>query len=167
MVATENDVMKSETYVKEYYDSYYLVFNRGGMTLVAPRYARLFHGILYQISKLLNVETMIEDKTEFMVKARQKTRIHLPAWAKKLEVLAEGVCMVNPEKACRGLMEEIVAKIFNSKGSSVLKRYHSIFLARGGKHASRSTLRESVKQQGLGRKDGKNSTGRNLPAESM
>ena len=156
MVAKEKDIMDSESYVKEYYDSYFLVFNRGDRTLIAPRYAKLFHGILYQISKLLSVEEMIEEKTEFMLKARQETRMHLPAWAKKLEVLAEGVYMVNPEKACKGLMEEIVAKVFNSKGNSVLKRYHSIFLARGGKHASRSTLRESVKQQGLGRKDGKN-----------
>jgi hypothetical protein len=47
------------------------------------------------------------------------------------------------------------------------QQYHSIYLARGGKHASRSMLRESVKQQGLGRKDGKNSAGRNQPAASM
>ena len=47
------------------------------------------------------------------------------------------------------------------------QQYHSIYLARGGKHASCSMLRESVKQQGLGRKDGKNSAGRNQPAASM
>jgi hypothetical protein len=67
---------------------------------------------------------LIEDKIEFMVKARQETRIQdLPgAWAKTLEVqAAEGVYVMNPENACRGLMEEIVAKIFNFKGSSVLK----------------------------------------------
>ena len=90
MVAKEKDIMDSESYVKEYYDSYFLVFNRGDRTLIAPRYAKLFHGILYQISKLLSVEEMIEEKTEFMLKARQETRIHLPAWAKKLEVLAGG-----------------------------------------------------------------------------
>jgi hypothetical protein len=151
MVAKEKNIINNPEYVSKYYDAYYLVFNRGDMTLIAPRYANLFHGILYQIVSFLNMKNMVEEKTDFMVNARAKTKMNLPAWSKKLEQLAEGVHLVNPEKACSGLMTEIVTKVFNSRGSSVLKRYHSMFLARGGKQASRSTLREAVKQQGLGR----------------
>ena len=151
MVAKEKNIINNAEYVSKYYDAYYLVLNRGGMTLIAPRYANLFHGILFQIVSFLNMEKMVEEKTDFMVNARAKTKMNLPAWSKKLEQLAEGVHLVNPEKACSGLMAEIVTKVFNSRGSSVLKRYHSMFLARGGKQASRSTLREAVKQQGLGR----------------
>jgi hypothetical protein len=48
--------------------------------------------------------------------------------------------MVNPEKACHELLSEIAQKTFNSKGSAVLKRYYSIFLARGGKESSQCTF---------------------------
>jgi hypothetical protein len=67
-----------------------------------------------------------------------------------IQRLSEGVHLVNAKKACTALMSEIVQKTFHAKVSSVIKRYHSMFLARGGKEASRSSLREVRKQEGLG-----------------
>ena len=151
VVATEDEISCNEDYCSKYYDSYYVVLNRGDMTLVSPRYAELFHKILFQISKMLNVIKMVENRNKFMEQARDEVARNLPAWSKDLERRAEGVYMVNPEKTCEELLSEIVTKIFNSKGNAVLKRYYSMFLARGGKEqSSRSTLRESRKQEGLG-----------------
>ena len=95
---------------------------------------------------------MVENRNKFMEQPRDEVARNLPSWSKDLERRAEGVYMANPEKACEELLSEIVTKIFNSKGNAVLKRYYSIFLARGGKEqSSRSTLRESRKQEeGLG-----------------
>ena len=123
------------------------------MTLVSPRrYVELFHKILFQMSKILNVIKMVENRNKFMEQARDEVARNLPSWwSEDLERRAEEVYMVNPEKACEELLSEIVTKIFNSKGNAVLKRYYSMFLARGGKEqSSRSTLRESRKQEGLG-----------------
>ena len=107
---------------------------------------------------------MVEDKNKFMSIARERvTKNIVPGWSKRLEILSEGVHLMNPEKACHDLLEEIIAKTFNSKGSAVLKRYHSMFLARGGKEASQSSLRESRKQEGLGRKQNKKTQKFNLP----
>ena len=104
------------------------------------------------MSKILNVIKMVENRNEFMEQARDEVARNLPSWSKDLERRAEGVYMVNPEKACEELLSEIVTKIFNSKGNAVLKQYYSMFLARGGKEQSScwSTLRESRKQKGLG-----------------
>jgi len=151
LVATEHEISCNEEYCTKYYDTYYVVLNRGDMTLVSPRYADLFHKILFQMSKILNVMKMVENRNKFMEQARDEVARNLPSWSKELERRAEGVYMVNPEKACEALLSEIVTKIFNSKGNAVLKRYYSMFLARGGKEqSSRSTLRESRKQEGLG-----------------
>lgn len=93
----------------------------------------------------------IENRSNFMTNARDEVKRNLPAWSKEIQLRATGVYMVDPEKTCRELLSEIVEKIFNSKGNAVLKRHYSMFLARGGKEqSSRSTLRESRKQEGLG-----------------
>ena len=113
------------------------------MTLVSPRYAHLFHEILWEIAKCLNVNKMVEEKNGLFELARREINDNLPAWSMQLQSIAEGVHMVNPEKACHELLSEIVQKTFNSKGSAVLKRYYSIFLARGGKESSQCTLLES------------------------
>ena len=120
------------------------------MTLVSPRYAHLFHEILWEIAKCLNVNKMVEEKNGLFELARREINDNLPAWSMQLQSIAEGVHMVNPEKACHELLSEIVQKTFNSKGSAVLKRYYSIFLARGGKESSQCNLLESRKQEGRG-----------------
>jgi hypothetical protein len=152
MVAKEKDIADDDHYLEKYYDQYYSILNNGDMTLVAPRYAHLFHGILYQITMSLNMKKMLEEKNKWMAMARERIEGNLHLWATKLQILAEGVHMVNPEKACHELLTEIVRKIFNSKGNAVLKRYYAMFLARGGRQSSRSSLRESRKQEGLARK---------------
>ena len=96
------------------------------------------------------MKKMVEDKGEFVKIAREKVDRHLPEWSVELQRRSEGVHLVNAEKACTALMSEIVQKTFNAKVSSVIKRYHSKFLARGGKEASQSSLREVRKQEGLG-----------------
>ena len=151
-VKIEDDIAPNKEYVEKYCDPYYVILNRGDMTFVAPRYAPFFHRILFEKAKCVNMKNMVEDKNKFMSIARERVTKNIPAWSKKLEILSEGVHLVNPEKACHDLLEEIIAKTFNSKGSAVLKRYHLMFLARGGKEASQSSLRESRKQEGLGRK---------------
>jgi len=152
MIAVEDDVRNDEEYLTTYYDTYYVILNRGDMTLVAPRYAKLFHGMLFQIARSVNITKMVEDKNMFLLKARAEVKKHLPAWSKSLLILSDGVHLVHPEKACCELLEEILEKTFNAKGSAVLKRYRSMYLARGGKEASQSSLRETQKQSGLGRK---------------
>jgi hypothetical protein len=99
------------------------------MALVSPRYAELFHKILFQMSKMLNVIKMVENRNKFMEQARDEVARNLPSWSKDLERRAEGVYMVNPEKACEELLSEIVT-IFNSKGNAVLKRYYSMSCSR-------------------------------------
>ena len=152
MVALEADIVDNDEYLSKYYDSYYVILNRGDMTLVSPRYITLCHEILYKISMRVNMKKMIENKGEFVIIAREMVEKNLPAWSVELRRLSEGVHLVNAEKACNALMSEIVQKTFNAKVSSVIKRYHSMFLARGGKEASRSSLREVRKQEGLGSK---------------
>ena len=113
------------------------------MTLVSPRYAHLFHEILWEIAKCLNVNKMVEEKNGLFELARREINDNLPAWSMQPQSIAEGVHMVNPEKACHALLSEIFQKTFNSKGSAVLKRYYSIFLARGGKESLQCILLES------------------------
>jgi len=108
--------------------------------------------MLFQIARSVNITKMVEDKNMFLLKARAEVKKHLPAWSKSLLILSDGVHLVHPEKACCELLEEILEKTFNAKGSAVLKRYRSMYLARGGKEASQSSLRETQKQSGLGRK---------------
>jgi hypothetical protein len=60
--------------------------------------------------------------------------------------------MVDPGKACCELLSDVVHKTFNAKANTMLKRYHSMFLARGGKEALRSSLRETRKHEGLGKR---------------
>ena len=96
---------------------------------------------------------LIENRNKFIENARDEVAKNLPCWSEDLQRGAEGVHMVNPEKVRQELLSEIIQKIFNSKGNAVLKRYYSMFLARGGKEvSSRSSLRESRKQEGLGKR---------------
>ena len=149
LVATEDDMSRGLLAVPRFVLRH---LNRGNMTLVSPRYVDLFHQILFQISRSLNVVKKIENRSNFMTNARDEVMRNLSAWSKEIQLRATGgVYMVDPEKTCRELLSEIVEKIFNSKGNAVLKRHYSMFLARGGKEqSSRSTLRESRKQEGLG-----------------
>ncbi len=151
MMARESDIRTDKAYMSMYYDTYYVVLNRGDMTLVAPRYIKFFHGVLYQIARSVNMKNMVEDTNKFMSNARAEVNHHVPAWSKTLKILSDGVHLVNPEKSCHELLKEIVEKTFNSKASAVLKRYRSMFLARGGKQASQSSLRDTQKHSGLGR----------------
>ena len=167
LVATEGEIANNKEYVKLYYDAYYMVLNRGDMTLVSPRYADLFHKILYKIVCCLNVKKVIEDNDECMNIARTEVNRNLPYWAAELKRLAEGVYLVDPDKACTELLDEIVKKIFNSRGNAVLKRYYSMYLARGGKAASQSSQRESRKHEGLGRANKKQKTDTIPPAASL
>ena len=99
------------------------------------------------------MKNMVEDTNKFMSNARSEVNNHLPAWSKTLEILlSDGVHLVNPEKACHELLKEIIQKTFNSKASAVLKQYRLMFLDRGGKQASQSSLRDTQKHSGLGRK---------------
>jgi len=152
IVAKEEDIENNEEYMSKYYDQYYSILNRGGMTLVSPRFAGFFHRILVEITRYLNTKKMREEKDQWMKLSRQRIERDLPVWSRELQSLAEGVHMINPEKACKELLEEIVRKTFNSQGNAVLKRYYAFFLARGGKESSRSTLRESRKQEGIERR---------------
>jgi hypothetical protein len=61
--------------------------------------------------------------------------LKLPKWSEKLqEVLSQGVHMVDPGKACRELLSNVVHKTFNAKANTMLKWYHSML--HGGKEAS-------------------------------
>ena len=61
--------------------------------------------------------------------------------------------MENNTTACEEVMREVVVKMFNSKGNSIMKRYFSTYLARGGKKASQSSSCELRKHEGLGKKE--------------
>jgi hypothetical protein len=64
--------------------------------------------------------------------------------------LTVGLLLSKPKEACSQILTEIITKTFNAKGNSIMKRYYSCFLARGGKKSSLFTNRESRKQEGLG-----------------
>jgi hypothetical protein len=152
MIAKESDIAGNEEYLALYYDQYMGVLNDGGLTLVAPRYANLFHVILYQIALSCNTQKMVENRNECMAIARLQVMKQLPGWAVKLEVLTAGLLLTKPKEACTQILTEIITKTFNAKGNSIMKRYYSCFLARGGKKSSLSSNRESRKHEGLGRK---------------
>ncbi len=123
------------------------VLNDGGLTLVAPRYANLFHGILYQIVLSCNAQKMVENRNECMAIARLPVMNQVPGWAVKLEVLTAGLLLSKPKEACTTqILTEIITKTFNAKGNSIMKRYYSCFLARGGKKSALSSNRESRKK---------------------
>jgi hypothetical protein len=150
MVAKEDDIAGEEEYLTLYYDQYMGVLNDGGLTLVAPRYANLFHGILYQIALSCNTQKMVENRNECMAIARSHVMNQVPGWAVKLEALTAGLLLSKPKEACTQILTEIITKTFNAKGNSIMKRYYSCFLARGGKKSSLSSNRESRKHEGLG-----------------
>jgi hypothetical protein len=152
MVAKEGDIARNKEYLALYYDQYFGVLNHGGLTLVAPRYANLFHGILYQIAMCCNMPKMVENRNDCMRMARKTVMDQVPGWAEKVEVLTFGLQLSIPKEACRQILTEIITKMFNAKGNSILKRYYACYLARGGKKSSLSSNRESRKQEGLGRK---------------
>ena len=75
------------------------------------------------------------------------------SWALQLEKLTAQLPLCNPKKGNEEILKEIVCKLFNAKGNSILKRYFSTYLARGGKKASQSSSRELRKHEGLGKKE--------------
>ena len=152
MVAREGDIAGNEEYLQMYYDQYMGVLNQGGLTLVAPRYASLFHGILYHMALCCNTQKMVENRNEFMSIARKTVMAQVPGWAITLEELTVGLLLSKPKEACSQILTEIITKTFNAKGNSIMKRYYSCFLARGGKKSSLSSNRESRKHEGIGRK---------------
>ena len=95
---------------------------------------------------------MIESRDTFMKNARTRVMNQVPHWANKLEEIITGLPLSNPKLASETAMKQVVTKVFNAKGNSVMKRYFSMYLARGGKKASQSTSRELRKQEGLGKK---------------
>jgi hypothetical protein len=60
--------------------------------------------------------------------------------------------LFQPKEACSQILREVITKTFNAKGNSIMKRYYSSVLARGGKKSSLSSNRECRKQEGLGKK---------------
>ena len=109
IAATEEDIKDNNEYCSKYYDSYYVILNRGDMTIVSPRYVDLFHQILFQISRNLNVVKMIENQNNFLENARANVERNLPAWSKEFQRRAEGVFMVDPEKASYVVVVVILA----------------------------------------------------------
>ena len=153
MRVKEEDIINDQDYITKYYDSYYAILNRGGLTLIAPRYIQLFHGILFHISQYVNQTKMVEERDEFLKLARSQVMKQVPHWSLKLEAITNGLPLLNSQTATKEVMRELVTKIFNSRGNSIIKRYYSTYLARGGKTASQSSSRELRKQEGLGKKE--------------
>ena len=153
MIAKEEDICENKEYLENHYDQYFRILNGGGLTLVSPRYSKLFHNILFEVAKKVNVYAINTEKSEVMKKARAEIWATLPGRAKLLaEDHLKGLPLNNAKVSCLDLLQEIVTKLFNSKANSILKRYYSTYLARGGKKSSRSTQRELRKHEGLGKK---------------
>jgi len=87
-----------------------------------------------------------------MALAREEVMMNMSTWTLSLKEITNDLHLQNREVSCSTLLNEIIEKAFNAKANSVMKRYQSIFLARGGKHASQSTMREERKFEGKGRK---------------
>ena len=119
---------------------------------MSPHYVQLMHGILFQISLKLNTSKLLECRSSLMKEAQTHVLKAAPVWASKMIVLTEGLPLENSITANEEVMKELVVKIFNSKGNSIIKRYYSTYLARGGKKASQSSSRELRKQEGLGKR---------------
>ena len=77
----------------------------------------------------------------------------LPEWVEELqEISAIELNLEDPMKTCQSLLCTIIRKVFNARTNMVLKRYQSTHLARGGKKAVKSSLRDDLKHMGKGRK---------------
>jgi len=96
---------------------------------------------------------MLDEPNDYMKTARAEVDKELHTWwGTMLQIMSsEGVHMINPEKACSELLSEIVSKTFDAKANALMKRYKSMYLDRGGKEASHSSLRETRKQEGVGK----------------
>jgi hypothetical protein len=101
MVAKEGDIADNEEYLQMYYDQYMGVLNQGGLTLVAPRYASIFHGILYHMALCCNTQKMAENRNEFMSIARKTVMTQVPGWAITLGNLRLGCFFQNRKKHVR------------------------------------------------------------------
>jgi hypothetical protein len=157
LISNEEEIIGNEQYLAKYYDQYLGILNRGGMTLVSPRYAHLFHGILFAIALKVNESKVIEHKDKCMEVARGEIREQMPGWKQRLVGLTKHLPLSQPKEACAEFLEEVLWKAFHAKGNSIVKRYYSKYLARGGKKSSQSSQREERKQEGLGKKGSKGS----------
>ena len=146
MIAAGDDIEADPDYLEAYYGHSLFFVNRGGATLVSPKYAKLFHRIFFQICVSLNKTTLIDqDDEKPMVHARAKVMGQLPEWVKELqEISGKELKLEDPTKTCRSLLATI------TRTNMVLKRYQSTHLARGGKKAVKSSLRDDLKHMGKG-----------------
>jgi hypothetical protein len=154
MVAREEDIASNKEYLELYYNQYCGILTQGGMTLLSPRYAQLFHGVLYQMALCCNTAMMADNKSNCMRTARKSILDQMAGgWAGQLQsLLTVGLQLSKPEESCREILHEIITKMVNAKGNSIMKRYYANYLARGGKKSSLSSNREARQQEGLGKR---------------
>ena len=100
----------------------------------------------------MNKYTLNSQKKEVFKNAREYIKKQLPSYAFSVEHgIAKGLPLKQPRKSCLALMDEILTKVFNANANAILRRYHSTYLARGGKASSLSSNREQRKHEGNGK----------------
>jgi hypothetical protein len=159
MIAAGEDIESNQDYLDQYYGHYYYFVNRGGLTLVSPLYAKLFHQIYFTICLRLNSKILFLDKNKKQMEiARSNVMENVPAWVEQLQKIAESeLHLEDPSKTCTKLLSAIITKVFNARSNTLLKRYQSTHLARGGSKAVRSAFREDMKHaSGKGKKRSRN-----------
>ena len=157
MIGADEDIALNQDYLDQFYGHYYYFVNRGGYALVSPLYARLFHAILFAICDCLNKTTLFDtDDEKPMVRARATILGQIPGWVEEVEgIAATELQLLDSTKTCTELLLVIVTKVFNARTNTVLKRYQSTHLGRGGKKAVKSSLRDDMKHMGKGKKKAK------------
>ena len=154
MIAAGENIVSDQAYLNEYYDHYFNFLNQGGMTMVSPLYVKLFHTIFYEICLCLNKKKLFDEKDKkAMALARATVMNQLNGWVQEVQMIASSELQFeDPAKVCMKLLSKIITKVFNARTNTVLKRYQSTHLARGGCTSSKSSMREERKHEGKGRK---------------
>ena len=125
------------------------------MVVSVQKYVKLFfHMIFYEICLSLNIQKVFHEKNEkAMVLTRAKVMSQLPGWVKELQQIAKAELQLEaPCKVCTNLLSAIITKVFNARTNTVLKRYQSTHLARGGAKSSQSSMRDERKHEGKGKR---------------
>jgi hypothetical protein len=149
--AREHEILGNKEYLTKYYDTYYGILNQGGLTLISNAYIRLFHNILFEVAKNIDLKKMDERAGEAIKMARKAVVKKINIWKPTFQRLVKPLELTRSESADE-LLEELTMKIFNARTAFVVKRYQAIHFARGGKKEHRSTSREERKGENKKRK---------------
>ena len=140
----EHDIIYNKEYCDRFYSTYDQVRNNGYLTLVKPKYARLFLRMLAMIARESSVEKILargNEAAKSVTNALQQDATlkngFLRDW-KKVKVLTE------EEKV--DFINSIIRKVKNPRFGDSFKRTRSKTIGRGSKNENSTAFRVSLKE---------------------